>query len=158
MTTDPDDPKLLHISWGNVHSGVGILAEHINETKLPDVVIAKQEDAIVASLVCNEINVPLAIVHLNPRIDKIILDCIPKISKPINSGVYEQPPLPSVLIISTLIEDERNVDDLVSFYEARGHDVRTMCIYCRKQVDNPPDYKWVNLYRSVQYIFPWQEK
>lgn len=158
MKSDPDDPKLLHISWGNIHTGACVLANHINETVVPDVVIAKQEDAVAASLVCNEINVPLGIVHLNSRIDKIILDCIPKASRPINSGVYEQPALPSVLIISTLIENERNVDDLVSFYEDRGHNVTTMCIYCRKKVDNPPDYKWVNLFHSVRYTFPWQEK
>ena len=158
MVTDKDDPKLLHISWGNVHSGAKVLSDQIRKNPLPDVVIASQEDVIVASLVTNNIKVPLCIVHLNNHVDGIILDCIPKITKPIRSGVYEQPALPTVLIISTLIENERNVDDIISYYKKRGHKVTTMCIYSRKNVEHKLDYHWVNLFRTVKYIFPWDEK
>ena len=158
MVTDEDDPKLLHISWGNVHNGAKVLSEQIRKAPLPDVVIARQEDVIAASLVSIDIEIPLCIVHLKDRIDGIILDCIPKITKPIRSGVYEQPSLPSVLIISTLIENERNVDDIISYYEKRGHNVTTMCIYSRKNVEHKPDYHWVNLFRTVKYIFPWDEE
>lgn len=158
MKTDCDDPKLLHISWDNICNGAMVLVERINRTELPDVVITTEQDAIVASLVCNRINVPLCIIHLKNRQGTIILDCIPKITKPIRSGVYEQPSLPSILIISTIIENERNVDDIISYYKKLGHDVTTMCIYSRKEVDNPPDYSWVNLFHTIRYIFPWQEK
>ena len=96
MKTDEDDTKLLHISWSNIYSGAKVLTEQIRKNSLPDVVIAREEDVITASLVANDIKVPLCIVHLKDRINGMILDCIPKITKPILSGVYEQPTLPTV--------------------------------------------------------------
>ena len=158
MKLDDDDGTLLHISWGNVNSGAQSMASHILRHKKPDVVIAQQEDVIIAALVCNIIEVPLCIAHLNPRQNGIVLDCMPKLSKPIRSGVYEQGALPSVAIISTLIDNYRNVDELASYYKKREHAVKTLCVYTRKDVDNPPDYNWVKLTKFAKYIFPWQEK
>jgi len=158
MNLDNDDSTLLHISWKNVYSGAAAVATYINRHELPDVIITTQEDAIPAALVCNIVNIPLCIAHLTPKQNGIILDCIPKISKPIRSGVYDQSPLPTVMIFSTLIDNFRNVDELVSYYQKKGHTVITSCIYSRKAVDNPPEYAWVKLTKFAKYTFPWQQK
>ncbi len=158
MTLDTDDSTLLHISWKNIYSGSAAVAKYIQRHELPDVIVTSQEDVIPAALVCNAVNIPLCIAHLTPKQNGIILNCIPKLDTPICSGVYKQSPLPTVMIFSTLIDNSRNVDELVSYYHKIGHTVNTSCIYSRKVVDNPPDYNWVKLTLSTKYLFPWQEE
>lgn len=158
MNLDDDDSTLLHISWKNVYSGSAAVAKYINRHDLPDVIVTPQEDVIAAALVCNIVNIPLCIAHLVPKQKGIILDCMPKISKPIRSGVYTQSPQPTVMVFSTLIDNNRNAKELVSYYQKKGHTVTTVCIYTRSDVDNPPDYSWVKLTRFAKYTFPWQEQ
>lgn len=158
MKLDDDDSRLLHISWRSINRGSNAIAAHISHHELPAVIVSTQEDAIIASLVCNIIELPLCIVHLNDRQNGIILDCIPKFGKPIRSGVYDQPPMPSVAIISTLVDNNRNVFDLSSYYKNRDHKVKTLCAYSWLDIDNLPDYSWVKLTKFSRVTLPWEKK
>lgn len=157
MNLDKEDTTLLHISWNNINSGSTAVANYILRHELPDVIITSQEDVIPAALVCNATKIPLCIAHLTSKQNGIIVECMPKVGRPIVSGVYHQSPLPTIMIFSTMIDNTTNVDDLVSYYAKRGHNVNTSCIYSRKTVTNKPDYNWVKLTQSAKYRFPWQE-
>jgi len=146
MKLDDNNPKLLHISWENIAHAADSMATHIMRHEKPDAVIAQQDDIIIAALVCNIIEVPLCIAHLNNRQNGIILNCIPKLGTPINSGS------------STFIDNYKNVDELVSYYQKRKHPVNVLCGYSRKDVDNPPDYSWVKLTKSISVDFPWEQQ
>jgi len=149
----------FNITWGNIKSGTEAITTNItNSGNIPDVILCDQADAIAASLVALGLGVPLAVAHTNPRVNNMILDCLPKLSNPIRSGEYVQATRPKIVIISTLIDDKRNVDDLVTHYTKHGHAVTTMCIYSRKTVINPSDYHWVLLSRYTHYTFPWNNK
>jgi len=158
MKLDDNDNRLLHISWENINSGTQAIANNISEAEKPDVIITTQEDVIPAALVCNIIDVPLCIAHLNSRQNGIVIECLPKIDTLIRSGCGDQPPLPTIGIISSLIDDRRNVDELVSYYQNRGHKVKTFCIYSRKVVDKPADYHWATLIKTIKCSFPWEDK
>lgn len=159
MRLDDDDNTLLHISWVNINSGATAMSEYMSCLELPDVIITRQEDVIAGALVSNAIEVPLCIAHIDSKQQNgTILDCMPKVDRSIRSGVYYQAPIPTIAIISTFIDNNKNVNDLVSYYKNRGHKVKTLCLYSRKEVETPADYTWVKITRHAKYLFPWQEK
>ena len=153
---DDLESKIFRISWENVNSGAEAIATNIsNNHDKPDVIICKQFDVTPASIVARILKLPLCVVYPDPRVNNIIVDSMPKFSKPIRSGEYNQPK-PKVAIICSLVDDNQNVDDLVGFYSENKPTV--MSIYSRKNVINPPTYQWVRLANGVTAIFPWEEK
>ena len=152
------DDGVFEISWTNIESGAKAITKNISkfESK-PDVIISSQEDVVAASLVCNEVDLPLCVAHLERRVNGMLVDCLPKLARPIRSGEYSQASMPSIVIVSTLVDNKRNVNGLIKHYEKLGHNVTTMSIYSRKNVENPPDYYWTYLLASVTCRFPWEK-
>lgn len=152
--SDFEDDGVFEISWSNIESGAKAIA--INIPSKTDVIVTTQEDVIAASLVSNELNLPLCIAHLENKVNGIRVECLPKFARPIRSGEYGQGGLPSIVIVSTLVDNNRNVNDLIKHYEKLGHDVTTMSIYSRKNAETPPDYHWTYILPPVTCRFPWE--
>ena len=155
--TDLDDldSKIFRISWQNINSGAHVIARNIEKEHDVEVIICKQNDVIVASIVARLLDLPLCIVQTTPRQNGIIIECVPKFSKPIRSGEYNQPQA-KVAIVTTMVDDGHNVEDLKVLYNSNKPTVHT--VYARANTTHPPDYHWVLIARGVNCIYPWEDK
>lgn len=153
---DDLDTKTFRISWENIDSGARAIASNVlqNPDK-PEAIVCKQFDVIPASIVARILELPLCIVHPNPRAGSIIIDSVPRFSKTIRSGEYHQPK-PRIAIVCSIVDNDDNVDDLMGFYSENNPKV--LSIYSRKNTKNPPDYRWVLIAHGTNCIFPWEEK
>ena len=156
MNEDYDyDCRNFDITWQNIYSGSCAIASNIKNNYDADVILCAQEDVMPASIVANELDLPLCVVHFSEKKNGIIVESVPRLSRAIRSGVYNQGKLPKVIIVSALIDDERNVDDIVKCY--KENEPVVMSLYGRKNSKITPDYRWVLLARLVNCVFPWEK-
>lgn len=154
---DDLDNKIFNISWEHITTCCELICREAEKLEEPAVsVIANQQDAVIAAMVADELNLPLGIAQLDESLKRgLSLQCIPKVMAPIRSGEYHQPKH-TVLLVAAMIDNDTNIDDLVAYYKARGNIIVTMSAYSRKKVDNPPDFNAALLAQTVKYVFPWK--
>jgi hypothetical protein len=154
---DDLDRKIFNISWEHITTCRDMICKEVKKLDTnPVAVIAKQADAVLSSMVANELGLPLGITQLRETPTYgVHLECTPKVHASIRSGEYYQP-RHTVLLIATLIDDNSNINDLVAYYKARGNDVVVMAAYSRKKVDMPPDFAASLVTSLTNCRFPWK--
>ena len=150
------DEKIFRISWQNIDSGARAIVSNI-QREHDDVkaVVCWQHDAIAAAIVSRILDIPMGIVHAQEKINGMKVDCYPTFTSPIRSGEYNQPQ-PKIAIVTTMVDDEHNVDTLSAIYNANNPIVTS--VYSRKDIECPPDYHWSLIARGVECIYPWEEE
>lgn len=123
-----------------------------------DAVIAISPDLIPATIIAGSLNLPLFPVVHGPLLGSQH-NLHPQINNPITSGLCTIPDIPSLLLITTVLDDDENINSVVKDYQRRGHVVELVTLFYCSGIDGTRTrFYWQFIQggqKSVKLTFPW---
>ncbi len=152
---------IMRNGWAQIEKACNDLARGIRDYGSEcDVVLAISPDLIPATLIASALNVPLVpIIYGSLLGQSYSTSALPRINNQITSGSGQMPEIPSLLLITSMLDGETHVNDVVKKYKQRGHDVQLVTLFQYKGIKEiTTRLYWQHIMggqKSVKLVFPW---
>ena len=121
-----------------------------------EVAFGLSDDMVSATIVSNLLGIPL-VSAVNQDIFGNEIVKIVEVGKPLQSGQGILPPLPRLLMVSSMIGVGSKVEETVEAYKKRGYDVTSMSLFSCSDCGYVPNFYWQRANESkIKLIFPWE--
>jgi len=152
-----------YVSWEEINRGcISLVMNNMSMLRSMEVTIGLSDDMVPATIVSNLLNVfnlykmPLISVVNQNAFGNELVNFV-EVGKPLQSGQGILPPLPSLLMVSSMIGMGCKVEETVETYKKRGYDVTTMSLFSCSDCGYVPDLYWQRANESkFKLIFPWE--
>lgn len=154
---EPSDTRLtMRNGWGQIEKACSDLALGLSNLPMAEVIIGISPDLIPATLVASALRLPMVPVLLG---DNYHVNYLPRISNKITSGIHQMPELPPLLVVSTVLDDEKHIASVCEEYRRRGHTIQIATLFHFNDIQNfHTQLYWQHMMggrKSVKLLFPW---